>query len=53
MVAFLCQEPEKGPTGRQVMERLRPLAQRLRVECGSLDVVVVEALCISEGRYWS
>ena len=53
MVAFLCQEPEKGETGRQVMERLRPLAQRLRVECGSLDVVVVEALCISEGRYWS
>ncbi|MFJ4819147.1 DUF4192 domain-containing protein [Streptomyces sp. NPDC088801] len=53
MVAFLCQEPEKGQTGRQVMERLRPLAQRLRVECGSLDVVVVEALCISDGRYWS
>ncbi|MEV7066427.1 DUF4192 family protein [Streptomyces collinus] len=53
MVAFLCQEPGKGQTGRQVMERLRPLAQRLRVECGSLDVVVVEALCISEGRYWS
>ncbi|MEV7081015.1 DUF4192 family protein [Streptomyces sp. NPDC093516] len=53
MVAFLCQEPEKGRTGREVMERLRPLAQRLRVECGSLDVVVVEALCISEGRYWS
>ncbi|MEU0219218.1 DUF4192 family protein [Streptomyces sp. NPDC006265] len=53
MVAFLCQEPQKGETGRQVMERLRPLAQRLRVECGSLDVVVVEALCISEGRYWS
>ncbi|MFJ8595077.1 DUF4192 family protein [Streptomyces sp. NPDC093598] len=53
MVAFLCQEPEEGQTGRQVMERLRPLAQRLRVECGSLDVVVVEALCISEGRYWS
>ncbi|MFF8018448.1 DUF4192 family protein [Streptomyces sp. NPDC007929] len=53
MVAFLCQEPEKGQTGRQVMERLRPLAQRLRVECGAMDVVVVEALCISEGRYWS
>ncbi|KJK39670.1 hypothetical protein UK15_11640 [Streptomyces variegatus] len=53
MVAFLCQEPDKGQTGRQVMERLRPLAQRLRVECGSLGVVVVEALCISEGRYWS
>jgi hypothetical protein len=53
MVAFLCQEPEKGQSGQQVMERLKPLAQRLRVECGSRDVVVVEALCISEGRYWS
>ncbi|MFI6857540.1 DUF4192 domain-containing protein [Streptomyces sp. NPDC050416] len=53
MVAFLCQEPEKGESGRQVMERLKPLAQRLRVECGSLDVTVVEALCISDGRYWS
>ncbi|MDQ1015802.1 DUF4192 family protein [Streptomyces afghaniensis] len=53
MVAFLCQEPEKGESGRQVMERLRPLAHRLRVECGSLDVTVVEALCISDGRYWS
>ncbi|MEG8279581.1 DUF4192 domain-containing protein [Streptomyces sp. AHA2] len=53
MVAFLCQEPARGETGREVMERLRPLAQRLRTECGSLDAVVVEALCISEGRYWS
>ncbi|WDV55003.1 DUF4192 domain-containing protein [Streptomyces coeruleorubidus] len=53
MVAFLCQEPEKGESGRQIMERLRPLAHRLRVECGSLDVTVVEALCISDGRYWS
>ncbi|MEU6181200.1 DUF4192 domain-containing protein [Streptomyces coeruleorubidus] len=53
MVAFLCQEPEKGESGRQVMERLRPLAHELRVECGSLDVTVVEALCISDGRYWS
>ncbi|KDN77480.1 hypothetical protein DF19_11515 [Streptomyces olindensis] len=53
MVAFLCQEPEKGQSGQQVMEWLRPLAHRLRVECGLLDVVVVEALCISEGRYWS
>ncbi|WP_037844173.1 DUF4192 domain-containing protein [Streptomyces sp. NRRL S-455] len=53
MVAFLCQEPERGQTGQQVMEGLRPLAQSLRVECGSLDVTVVEALCISDGRYWS
>src|SRR5438132_4432257 len=25
MVAYLCQEPAKGESGRQVMERLRPL----------------------------
>jgi hypothetical protein len=53
MVAYLCQEPSKGESGRQVMSRLRPLAQKLRVECGTLDVPVVEALCISDGRFWS
>ncbi|WP_077798379.1 DUF4192 domain-containing protein [Streptomyces sp. JHA26] len=53
MVAYLCQEPSRGESGRQVMERLRPLAQKLRVECGALDVPVVEALCISDGRFWS
>ncbi|MET9966590.1 DUF4192 family protein [Streptomyces sp. NPDC006356] len=53
MVAFLCQEPAKGATGRQVMEQLRPLAQKMRVACGSLDVPVIEALCISDGRFWS
>ena len=37
----------------EVMERLRPLAQRLRTACGSLDVPVIEALCISDGRFWS
>jgi hypothetical protein len=42
-----------GGTGREVMERLRPLAQRLRVACGALDVPVVEALCVSGGRWWS
>ncbi|MET9355342.1 DUF4192 domain-containing protein [Streptomyces sp. NPDC006617] len=53
MVAYLCQEPRRGETGRGVMERLRPLAQKLRVECGALDIPVVEALCISDGRFWS
>ncbi|WP_328422560.1 DUF4192 domain-containing protein [Streptomyces sp. NBC_00443] len=53
MVAFLCQEPAEGETGRQVMERLRPLAQKMRVACGNLDVPVIEALCISDGRFWS
>nr|WP_247706605.1 DUF4192 domain-containing protein [Streptomyces liliiviolaceus] len=53
MVAFLCQEPGEGESGRAVMERLRPLAQLLRKACGVLDVPVVEALCISDGRFWS
>ncbi|MET9428022.1 DUF4192 domain-containing protein [Streptomyces sp. NPDC003036] len=53
IVVFLCQDPEEGETGLRVMERLRPLAQRLRTACGALDVPVYEALCISDGRFWS
>ncbi|MEU9983473.1 DUF4192 domain-containing protein [Streptomyces sp. NPDC050856] len=53
IVVFLCQDPADGESGRQVMERLRPLAQRLRTACGALDVPVYEALCISGGRFWS
>ncbi|MET9115374.1 DUF4192 domain-containing protein [Streptomyces longwoodensis] len=53
IVAYLCQEPAKGETGLSVMERLRPLAHQLRVACGRLDVPVIEALCISDGRFWS
>ncbi|MEV5970280.1 DUF4192 domain-containing protein [Streptomyces sp. NPDC051921] len=53
IVAFLCQEPAPGETGRRVTERLRPLAQRLRTACGALDVPVLEALCISDGLYFS
>ncbi|MFI5757828.1 DUF4192 domain-containing protein [Streptomyces sp. NPDC051569] len=53
VVVFVCQDPEGGETGRQVMERLRPLAQRLRTACGALDVPVHEALCVSDGRFWS
>ncbi|MFD7875656.1 DUF4192 domain-containing protein [Streptomyces sp. NPDC059766] len=53
MVAYLCQEPGKGESGRHVMERLRPLAQHIRLECGLLDAPVVEALCVSDGRLWS
>ncbi|WP_367123928.1 DUF4192 domain-containing protein [Streptomyces phytohabitans] len=50
---FLCREPADGEKGQDVMERLRPLAQRLRVACGALDMPVFEALCVSDGRYWS
>ncbi|MFF7566334.1 DUF4192 family protein [Streptomyces pseudovenezuelae] len=53
MVAYLCQEPGAGETGRQITERLAPLASLLRTECGRLDVPVIEALCISDGHYWS
>jgi hypothetical protein len=53
VVAFLCQDPGAGETGRQVMERLRPFAQRLRTASGSLDVPVYDVLCISDGRFWS
>ncbi|MFQ3557184.1 DUF4192 family protein [Streptomyces gramineus] len=53
MVAYVCQEPPPGETGRDVMQRLAPLAHLLRTECGRLDVPVIEALCVSEGRFWS
>ncbi|MFJ4341109.1 DUF4192 domain-containing protein [Streptomyces sp. NPDC088915] len=53
IVVFLCQDPVPGETGRRVMERLRPFAQRLRTACGALDIPVYEALCISDGLYFS
>ncbi|MEU1403781.1 DUF4192 family protein [Streptomyces sp. NPDC005728] len=53
MVAYVCQEPGRAERGRDVMLRLEPLVDLLRTECGNLDVPVVEALCISDGRFWS
>lgn len=55
ILVFLCQDPDpvSDMTGSHVVERLRPLAQQLRTACGALDVPVLEALCISDGRYWS
>ncbi|MGW1763012.1 DUF4192 domain-containing protein [Streptomyces sp. NPDC002073] len=53
IVVFLCREPGPDESGQQVMERLRPLAQQVRIACGALDVPVLEALCISGGAYWS
>jgi hypothetical protein len=52
-VVYLCQDPTNGGRARDIMERLRPLAQRLRTACGALDVPVYEALYVSQGRYWS
>lgn len=53
MVVYVCQEPGRGKTARDVMERLRPLVHHLRLACGRLEVPVVEALCVSGGRFWS
>jgi hypothetical protein len=53
MVAYVCQEPSPGESGRDVKRRLEPLVHLLRTQCGELDVPVIEALCVSDGRYWS
>ncbi|GGS92784.1 DUF4192 domain-containing protein [Streptomyces cinerochromogenes] len=53
MVAYVCQEPGPGESGRDVKRRLERLAQLMRIECGNLDVPVIEALCVSDGRFWS
>ncbi|MEU2060026.1 DUF4192 family protein [Streptomyces sp. NPDC013455] len=53
MVAYVCQEPAPGESGRDVKQRLERLAHLMRTECGNLDVPVIEALCISDGRFWS
>ncbi len=60
VIAFLFQEPEEARPGAvppagagEVRERLRPLAQHIRVACGHFDAPVVEALCVSTGRSWS
>ncbi|MFJ2773114.1 DUF4192 domain-containing protein [Streptomyces sp. NPDC087300] len=53
VVAFLCREPAVGESGPQVVDHLRPLAQLLRTACGGLDVPVVEAVCVSGGRFWT
>ncbi|MET8765992.1 DUF4192 domain-containing protein [Streptomyces sp. NPDC004658] len=53
MVAYVCQEPGPGESGRDVKRRLERLAHLMRTECGNLDVPVIEALCVSDGRFWS
>jgi hypothetical protein len=52
-VVYLCRDPAEGETGRAVTDRLRPLAQALRVACGEREMPVFEALCLSGGRYFS
>lgn len=47
IVVFLCRDPRAGERSSEVMERLRPFAQQIRIACGELDVPVIEALCVS------
>lgn len=53
IIVFLCQDPRGDESAQRVMTRLRPLAQRIRLACGAMDVPVLEALCLSAGRCWS
>lgn len=53
IIVYLCQEAGGGRERQGRKDRLRPLAQRLRTACGALDVPVLEALCLSNGRFWS
>jgi hypothetical protein len=50
---YLCRDPGPEEETEVVVERLRPLAQALRTACGRREVPVFEALCVSEGRWWS
>jgi uncharacterized protein DUF4192 len=52
-VVYLCQDASGGDRARDVMERLRPLAQLVRTACGAREVPVFEALFLSRSRYWS
>ncbi|OEU86422.1 hypothetical protein DB35_10830 [Streptomyces abyssalis] len=52
-IVFLCQDPGAGQRKEEVMQRLRPLAQALRTACGAREIPVYEALCLSDGSYWS
>ncbi|MFC4497820.1 DUF4192 domain-containing protein [Streptomyces ovatisporus] len=52
-IVYLCQDPSGSESGREVMERLRPLAQALRTACGEREMPVYEALCLSGGSFWS
>lgn len=52
-IAFLCQDPADDQKRADVVQHLRPLAQALRTACGARDIPVYEAVCISDGHYWS
>ncbi|MGW6914524.1 DUF4192 domain-containing protein [Kitasatospora sp. NPDC054939] len=52
VLLYLCQDPGDGH-GPPTVERLGPLAERLRTSFEQRGVVVKESLCISGGRWWS
>ena len=50
---YLCRDPGPDEEAAAVVEGLRPLAQLVRTACGRREVPVFEALCVSDGRWWS
>lgn len=53
VILYLCRDPEPGADARSVVESLRPLAQSLIDAFAAHGVPVHEAVCVSDGRWWS
>ncbi|MFE7594591.1 DUF4192 domain-containing protein, partial [Kitasatospora sp. NPDC057512] len=52
VLLYLCQDPDAAHAP-PVVDGLRPLAEALRAAFGRRGVAVKEALCVSDGRWWS
>ncbi|MCD0484652.1 DUF4192 domain-containing protein [Streptacidiphilus sp. ASG 303] len=53
VVLYLVRDPGPGRDGRAVADGLRPLAELLDTAFRGLGLDVKEALCVSDGRWWS
>jgi hypothetical protein len=53
VILYLCRDPAPGDDGRSVRDELRPLAHLLVEAFAAQGVPVHEALCVSDGRWWS
>lgn len=53
VILYLCRDPAAEQDGRAVFEELRPLAGLLTAAFDSAGIPVQDALCVSQGRWWS
>ncbi|MGW9592151.1 DUF4192 domain-containing protein [Streptomyces chartreusis] len=53
VVLYLCAMPPAGEEPLETMRRLRPLANAYRGAFNRHGLPVLDALCITRGRYWS